>query len=128
MKKVYIRNIEAANEMIKAAEGRATARTASAEALLAAFDQLRIERLNGISSKALKGSKAIYHASSERLPRSYKYQADSTQIALEHDGKDWFIVDVSRKTLRQTAKLRLGIELTLSDTAKEWLLNDLDCN
>lgn len=96
--------------------------------MLVAFAQLRTERLNGISSKVLKGSKAVYHASNERLPRSYKYQADSTQIALEHDGKDWFIVDVSRKALRQAAKFRLGIELTLSDTAKEWLLNDLTCN
>ena len=128
MKKIYIENIEAANEMIKAAEDRATARTASAEAMLAAFAQLRSERLNGISKQALKGCKAVYHASNERLPRSYKYQAESTQISLEHDGKDWHIVDVSRKTLRQAAKFRLGIELTLSDTAKEWLLNDLTCN
>lgn len=83
--------------------------------------------LHNPSKAALKGCKCRVHASNESLPRSYKYPAKSTQAVFEHDGKGWVLISVSRDTLKSSAKLcyRNNVEMTLSDSAKEWILADM---
>lgn len=110
---------------IKEAEGRATARTLHAESVNSTLAGVVVRYLNNMPKKAITGTRAIVHASTEKLPRSYKYRAESTQAEFAHDGKGWVLVNVCRDTLKQSSAAKEGVELELSDTAKEWLLDSL---
>lgn len=123
--KIYSTNIEALAEAISNAEGRATARTMNAEYVDSKLFYVVNRYLNGMPKKALTGTRATVHASTEKLPSSYKYRAESTQAEFLHDGKGWALVSVWRGTLMQSSAAKEGVELDLSDTAKEWLLNSL---
>lgn len=123
--KIYSTNLEALAEAISNAEGRATARTMKAEKVREALERVVSRYLNYMPKKALTGTRATVHASTEKLPSSYKYRAESTQAEFMHDGKGWFLVSVWRGTLRQSSAAKEGVEFELSDTAKEWLLDSL---
>ena len=123
--KIYSNNTEAIAEAISNAEGRATARTMNAEYADAKLFHIVNKYLNGMPKKALTGTRATIHASTEKLPSSYKYRAESTQAEFLHDGKGWTLVSVWRGTLKQSSANKEGVELELSDTAKEWLLDSL---
>ncbi len=123
--KIYSTNLEALAEAISNAEGRATARTMRAEDARDTLERVVSRYLNYMPKKALAGTSATIHASTEKLPSSYKYRAESTQAEFLHDGKGWMLVSVWRGTLRQSSCAKEGVELELSDTAKEWLLDSL---
>ena len=123
--KIYSTDTDKLNAAITEAEGRATARTMSAEYADSKLFYVVNSYLNGMPKKALTGTRATVHASTEKLPSSYKYRAESTQAEFMHDGKGWFLVSVWRGTLRQSSAAKEGVELELSDTAKEWLLDSL---
>lgn len=123
--KIYSTDTEKLNAVITEAEGRATARTMNAEYVDSKLFYVVTRHLNGMPKKALTGTRATVHASTEKLPRSYKYSADSTQAEFLHDGKGWVLVSVWRGTLKQSSYAKEGVELDLSDTAKEWLLDSL---
>lgn len=125
-RKLYSTDTERLNAAIAEAEGKARERCMTATECA--------ERLEGAerymhnpSKAALKGCKCRVHASNESLPRSYKYPAVSTQADFEHDGKGWVLVSVSRDRLKSAAKLcyRNHVEMTLSDSAKDWILADM---
>lgn len=123
--KIYSTSLEALAEAISNAEGRATARTMNAEYVNSKLFYVVNRYLNSMPKKALTGTRATIHASTEKLPSSYKYRAESTQAEFLHDGKGWALVSVWRGTLRQSGCAKEGVELELSDTAKEWLLGSL---
>lgn len=123
--KIYSTNLEALAEAISNAEGRATARTMSAEYVDSKLFYVVNRYLNGMPKKSITGTRATIHASTEKLPSSYKYRAESTQAEFMHDGKGWVLVSVWRGTLKQSSAAKEGVELELSDTAKEWLLDSL---
>jgi hypothetical protein len=123
--KIYSTDTEKLNAAIIEAEGRATARTMNAEYVDSKLFYVVNRYLNGLPKKALTGTRATVHASTEKLPSSYKYRAESTQAEFLHDGKGWVLVSVWRGTLRQSSAAKEGVELELTDTAKEWLLDSL---
>ena len=102
-KKIYSTNTEAIQAAISEAEGRATARTLSAQNANDALESVVYDVLRQMPKKVLAGCRAIVHASTERLPRAYKYRAESTQAHFVHDGKGWFLDSVERDTLVQRA-------------------------
>lgn len=125
-KKIYSTDIDRLNAAIAEAEGKARERCMTAKECAARLEGAE-SYLHHPSKAALKGCKCRVHASNESLPRSYKYPAKSTQADFEHDGKGWVLVSVSRDTLKSAAKLcyRNHVEMTLSDSAKEWILADM---
>lgn len=123
-KKIYVTDTEALQAAITETEGRATARTLGAEEAGHRLDQVVYNLLRSMPKKYLAGSKAVVHASTERLPQAYKYSADSTKARFEHDGKGWVLVEVVRDRLVQKSA-RYGVELSLTDTAKGWLVDSL---
>lgn len=121
--KIYSDNLEAITTAIEAAEGRATARTLSPESVCEKLNRAEA-MMNWPSKKALKGTRILVHASTEKLPNSYKYRAESTQALFEHDGKGWILVEVKRGTLRQSSDCsKRGLEIYASDEAKNHMLS-----
>lgn len=123
-KKIYASNVEALRAAISEAEGKATARTLDAESVQDRLEQVVRDYLNDMPKKYLAGCKAIVHASTEKLPNAYKFQADSTKAVLEHDGKGWVLVRVERSRL-VTRSVFHGVQLELTDDAKAWLINSV---
>lgn len=125
-KKIYSTDTDRLNAAIAEAEGRAKERCMTAADCAGRLEGAE-RYLHNPSKAALKGCKCRVHASNESLPHSYKYPASSTQAEFEHDGKGWVLVRVSRDRLKSSAKLcyRNNIEMTLSDSAKEWILADM---
>ena len=121
-KKIYSTNTEALQAAISGAEGRATARTLSAQNANNALEEVVFDVLRRMPKKYLAGCRATVHASNERLPQAYKYRAESTQAHFVHDGKGWLLESVERETLVQKA-VRYGVELVLTDDAKQYILD-----
>ena len=120
-KKIYSTNTEALQAAISEAEGRATARTLSAQNANDALEEVVFGILRRMPKKYLVGCRATVHASTERLPRAYKYRAESTQAHFIHDGKGWLLESVERDTLVRMA-VRYGVELVLTDAAKQYII------
>lgn len=117
-KKIYTKSsLEDIQKMIDEAEGLATARTLSAADLCEKATAAE-KMMHWPSNKALTGTKVTVHASTEKLPNSYRYRAESTQAELEHDGKGWVITRVFRGTLRQSTACKIGIEIEPSQAAR----------
>jgi len=123
--KIYSDNCEALTTAINAAEGKATARTLNPD-----FVSVRLrdaeEVLRWPSKKALKGTRVLVHASTEKLPSTYAFRAESTQALFEHDGKGWYFIEAKRGTLRQSSdRSKRGLEIYASDAAKEHMLSSI---
>lgn len=121
-KKIYSTNTEALQAAISEAEGRATARTLSAQNANDALEEVVFSVLHRMPKKHPVGCRATVHASTERLPRAYKYRAESTYAHFVHDGKGWLLESVERDTLVQRA-VRYGVELVLTDDAKKFIID-----
>lgn len=122
--KINAHDTEALQAAITEKEGRASARTLSAEDAADRLDRVVYNALHNMPKKYLAGCRAIVHASTERLPNAYKYRADSTKAVFEHDGKDWMLAEIRRDGLVQKSA-RFGVQLDLTDTAKEWIIGYL---
>lgn len=123
-KKIYAHDTEALQAVITETEGRASARTLSAEDAAYTLDSVVCNALHNMPKKYLAGCRATVHASTERLPNAYKYRADSTKAVFEHDGKDWMLVEVRRDGLVQRSA-RFGAQLELTEAAREWIIGSL---
>lgn len=77
------------------------------------------------SKKDLAGTRVRVHASTEKLPSSYRYHADSAQAVAEHDGKGWILVEVVRDTLRQSSANKYGLEIEPSESARAHIIATL---
>lgn len=125
-KKLYVneKNLDAIKAAIDSAEGKATARTLTAADLLSKLAAAE-RTLYYPSKKDLAGTRVRVHASTEKLPGSYRYRADSTQAVCEHDGKGWVLVEVVRDTLRQSSESKYGLEIEPSDSARDHIMATL---
>lgn len=113
--KIYSDNLEAVT----------TTRTLNPESVCGMLHRAEA-MMNWPSKKALKGTRVLVHASTEKLPNSYRYRAESTQALFEHDGKGWVLVEVKRGTLRQSSdSSKHGLEIYASDEAKNHMLSSL---
>ena len=85
------------DDAIKQAEGRATARTLSATAVLDTL--LSIDARFRFAHKKDKNGMVAeidYHA--QDFPRAYKYTPESTQFRAEYKRNAWYITDIRRDT------------------------------
>ncbi len=119
-KKIYLHDAECLQSAINQAEGRATQRCLSADDCAERLDKCN---LCGMPKCRLKGCTATIHGSNDRMPQSYKYPAQCTQVTFRHDGKDWVFVSAKRDYIHVHASSRHGVEYTLTDDAKDWLVN-----
>lgn len=113
--KTTIKALEAA---LTEANGRATARTLSLDECVEYID--RFVCRCGITKKAMTGTEITVHGSMEKLPRAYKYQADSTKAAFEFNGKHWEFVEAVRSTLTQRSSY-CHVQAAFSETARDAL-------
>lgn len=83
-------------DAIKAAEGRATARTISASRILDILEGIEY-RLH-ISKKALEGVTVHVDDHAQKFPNSYKYVPESTHFIAVYKAGTWRVTDIHRGT------------------------------
>ena len=106
-------NAEKLNAAIIAAEGRATARTISAEDI---FDALEaIEDKLDIPKAHMVGIIAKVDVNAQTFPNAYRYRPESTHFEAIRTAKTWKITDIWRDTTHGPSTRYV---LTLTDKAK----------
>lgn len=104
------KHAEAIKEAIKAAEGRATARTITIDTMKRVLEKASA----GIPKKALHGTR-IHYDGGQHFPSAYKYRPESTHFDAAYIRGKWYITNIFRFTCpnRQT-----DTEVFYSDEAK----------
>lgn len=93
------KNAPKIDDIIKAAEGRATARTITAADIIKECDAQLIKLYGlGASLKSLTGTKICIDINAQKFPSAYKYTPDSTHFEAVFDGRAWRLYDVYRYT------------------------------
>lgn len=101
------KTINALQEAIKEAEGRATARKISYHDIFT-----RIEAVEGklkITKKAMNGIKICCDPNAQDFPKAYKYTPESTHFVAEYKNGSWRITNIFRDVC---GKHDIKIELT----------------
>lgn len=89
-------------EAIKAAEGRATARLLSADALISTLADIT-EKLN-ISKKAMEGIRVEVDVNARTFPNAYRYTPESTQFSAEYKAGSWRINSIMRASVMSPSR------------------------
>ena len=112
------RELAPLTEAIKSAEGRATARTITAQQVI---DELAgITAGLGIAKKTLVGAEISMDLNAQAFPRSYKWTAQSTILRAEYKTAGWTVTDVRRGDTRKPAN---RVDLTLPAAAEQAILD-----
>lgn len=104
-------------EAIKAAEGRATARTITAGNILDTLDY--IERELKISKKAMNGIHIRADINAQKFPGAYKYIPESTHFQATYKNGSWRITSITREVCRQG----MHIEVTHTEESRKAILD-----
>lgn len=97
-------SISKLSESIREAEGRATARTITANGII--LELLDITEKLHISKKAMNGIKLYCDMNAQTFPGAYKYIPQSTVFEAEFRNGSWRIAEVKRDTCG-TARVRI---------------------
>lgn len=108
------KHIDKISQEIKQAEGRATARTITAQDIIDECDRI-LQRYYGLgaSLESLEGTEIHININAQDFPNAYKYTPESTWFDAVYRGKKWRLTDVTRRTctnyrgsvdLRETAR------------------------
>ena len=124
-KKIYSTDLPELQSKLDEVQNRCTTRLIDAETCQKKLESIVWDRLDGMPKKYLAGTTIVLHSSTERLPRAYKYPAESTKVTFVHDGKGWVYFKADRSTLDSSNFRAHCAELKLTDAAKEWILNNL---
>ena len=100
-------------EMIREAEGKATARTITADCIMNAVKH--IEAHLDIPKKAMIGITAEVDPWAQNFPKAYKYEAYSTQFAIAREPSGWILYYVCRAKAKRASQAAV---LTLPETAQ----------
>lgn len=114
--KINITNEVKLTEAIKAAEGKATARTITASSIQNILNKVGV----GIAKTKLNGTK-VHYTGAEYFPNAYKYVPDSTHWVAENINGKWYVTDIYRATCPNRSTWNTSIEY--SDEAKEATLS-----
>lgn len=121
-------------EAIKAAEGRATARTITADDIINECDR-QLVRLYGLGASLdeLDGTEIHVDVNAQDFPNAYKYTPVSTHFRATYSGKKWRLTDVFRDTCRKNRgsvkvpeAAKKSIMATIEDAGAE-LIGRRDC-
>lgn len=125
---------EKLTEAIKAAEGRATARTITAEDVIKECDR-QLVRLYGLGASLdeLDGTEIRVDINAQDFPNAYKYIPESTHFCATFSGKKWRLTYVCRNTCRKNRgsvkvpeAAKKSIMATIEDAGAE-LIGRRDC-
>lgn len=97
--------VESLKNAIKEAEGRASARTITAEEILSTL--IRIEDDLHISKKAMDGIRMIADINSQSFPRAYKYTPESTHFSAEYKNGSWRLTDIYRAECKNSFHIHI---------------------
>lgn len=115
MKQILIneKNTVKINDAIKAAEGRATARTITAETIFSRLARIAVpkSRLDGTT---------VHYDGAEHFPSAYRYRPESTHFTAENKGGKWYLVDVWRDTCPN--RYSHDTIVNYSESAKAWII------
>lgn len=90
---------------IKEAEGRASARTITAEEILSTL--IRIEDDLHISKKAMNGINVTVDINSQSFPKAYKYTPESTHFSAEYKNGSWRLTDIYRAECKSSFHIHI---------------------
>lgn len=112
------KNKEKINAAIKAAEGRATARTIKFYDIECAIE--RIEKKLGIPAAHMRGIRALVDVNAQKFPAAYNFTPESTHFRLERFASGWAVTDIWRG---RTEGPKKTYQMILTDEAKEAIIN-----
>jgi len=107
-KESFEKTAEQLTAEIKKAEGRATARTITAENLVETL--IEIENRLGITKKSMEGIRVVVDYNAQTFPSAYKYRPESTFFVAVYN-KGWKLTDIRRDWTR-SPKQAVQIEHT----------------
>lgn len=110
------KTMTALTEAIKAEEGRATARTITAQDIVDAVERVTDELC--IYKKAMEGISADIDLHAQIFPAAYKYIPESTQFSVLFKGGYWRVTRIVRDRCGSGNRYRI----TLTDGAKDAII------
>ena len=112
--KINITNIEKLNKAIQDSEGRATARTITADDIINVLNRIKVPK------NKLNGTRVMWDGA-EHFPNAYKYVPESTHWTAVNTNGRWYVVDIYRAACPNRSTRRGRI--IYSEEAKEWIIN-----
>lgn len=113
-------NKEKLNAAIRSAEGRATARTITADIIIRSAE--RITRNIGIPKKYMIGITAYVDYHAQDFPNAYKYTPESTQFNMIYTPSGWAVCSIERW---KTHRANQAVNITLTEEAKEEIIKQI---
>ena len=106
---------------IKEAEGRATARTISANDIVSRLKE--IEKGLNIPKKNMNGVSVDVDENAQDFPRAYKYTPESTHFYATFKGGAWIITGIERARCKRDSQ---KITITLTEEAKAAIIDRIE--
>lgn len=116
--KINITNEEKLTAAIKEAEGRATARTVTANDIIRVLNNVG----KGIPKTKLSGT-IVHYDGAEHFPNAYKYRPESTHWTAENIKGKWYVTNIARCTCPN--RERWNTSITYSEEAKQAILDNV---
>lgn len=116
------KNLAKLEKEIEKAEGRATARTITAEDMISACK--KVERKLDIHKVDLIGVEVSVDLNAETLPHAYKWRAESTQFGAVYKKGGWELISVQRDYLRPNGH---EFHVRLTEQAEKAVLKRNSC-
>lgn len=105
-------------DAIRAAEGRATARTITPEEVVSALYMIT-EKLGFLPRKYMEGVAVDIDYHAQDFPHAYKYTPESTHFCAVYKRGSWRVIDIYRATTRRASQ---AYRVDLTDAAKEAII------
>lgn len=97
------KNKERINTILDEAQGRATSRTVTYGVLVNVLKSVDY-KYSGLTKKQLKGTELTLRPYAFDQPKAYKHEVALTEMTVYHNGKEWVLTGVERKTFRGVSK------------------------
>ena len=111
---INVANIEKLTEAIAKAEGRATARTITAQDIIKTLDKIKVPK------SRLHGTK-VYYDGGQHFPNAYKYRPESTHWMAENKHGKWYVTAICRATCPNRSN---SGSIEFSEEAKAWIVEN----
>lgn len=108
---------------IKAAEGRATVRTITAEDI--ALYLIEVEKTLALKKAYMNGVSVSVDLNAQAFAKAYKYTPESTQFKAEYKNGSWRLTDVYRNSCCTSSNLACTVYLP--EAAQKAIINSMKC-
>ena len=120
-KKIRLDDLQRMDEVIKAAEGRATVRTITSQGIVKAVNRW-VKKVGDMPKAALEDCIITIQASGEKVANSYSGIPMETVAYVKHDTVGWYLSSVDRLPVIPHS---WTVSVNLSDKAKSWILDNM---